>query len=245
MAEISVFERNEKKYLISDDQYNRLIDVIGTRLTPDTNGNYTVTTIYYDTDDFFLIRECVEHAEFREKLRVRIYSDPSGNERAFAEIKKKCNHVGYKRRVPIALQSLKSSLESQDSLAEHIVDSTSVDPQKAEELRFMINRYGLKPKIIIRCEREPYEVTEDADVRITFDKNLMGKHEDVDFSEDAGYKPIIEGKRVMEIKVPLAMPVWLSKAINDLEIYPQRFSKVGTYYTEYLCKEVGDKLNAK
>ena len=39
---------------------------------------------------------------------------------------------------------------------------------------------------------------------------------------------------LMEIKVPGAMPLWLSKILSDLEIYPTSFSKYGNVYKQFI-----------
>ena len=38
----------------------------------------------------------------------------------------------------------------------------------------------------------------------------------------------------MEVKIPGAMPVWMSRGFSELGIYPVSFSKYGRYYREYL-----------
>lgn len=43
----------------------------------------------------------------------------------------------------------------------------------------------------------------------------------------------------MEVKIPGAMPVWMSRAFSELSIYPVSFSKYGRYYREYLLREEG------
>jgi hypothetical protein len=41
----------------------------------------------------------------------------------------------------------------------------------------------------------------------------------------------------MEIKTAGAMPLWLSEALDELVIYPGRFSKCGTAYREITEKQ--------
>ena len=42
----------------------------------------------------------------------------------------------------------------------------------------------------------------------------------------------------MEIKVPMAYPVWLAELLCELEIYPISFSKYGTVYTNSVLSGV-------
>jgi hypothetical protein len=41
----------------------------------------------------------------------------------------------------------------------------------------------------------------------------------------------------MEIKIPGAMPLWMSRMLSELEIYPASFSKYGACYKDYLISE--------
>ena len=57
------------------------------------------------------------------------------------------------------------------------------------------------------------------------------------------------GKRefLMEVKIPGAMPLWMSQTLSELEIYPVSYSKYGTWYREFLAGkglEEGGKICA-
>ena len=74
MGEIQdVFRRVEKKYLLTREQTDALLPVMRGRLLPDPYGEYTISNIYYDTDDFQLIRRSLERPIYKEKLRMRAY----------------------------------------------------------------------------------------------------------------------------------------------------------------------------
>ena len=93
------FARYEKKYVITRSQKAKLLALIGSRLTPDIYGESTVCNIYFDTPDYRLIRASIEKPAFKEKLRIRAYDFPDRDSNVFAEIKRKCDGVVYKRRV--------------------------------------------------------------------------------------------------------------------------------------------------
>ena len=65
----------------------------------DAYGAYTICNIYYDTGDWRLIRKSLEKPVYKEKLRVRSYGVPMGDDKVFVELKKKYDGVVYKRRV--------------------------------------------------------------------------------------------------------------------------------------------------
>lgn len=51
--------------------------------------------------------------------------------------------------------------------------------------------------------------------------------------------PIIDSsQRIMEIKIPGAMPLWLVRLLTENEIYPTSFSKVGTAYKQRLSTKL-------
>ena len=51
-----IFERYEKKYLLTEAQYLGLKRVFEDRMAADAYGVHTISNIYFDTKDFELIR---------------------------------------------------------------------------------------------------------------------------------------------------------------------------------------------
>lgn len=95
----SCFERYEKKYRITQEQQMQIINGMQTHMQADKFGNYTICNIYYDTDDWELVRASIEKPIYKEKFRVRSYGVPDENGRVFVELKKKYDGVVYKRRI--------------------------------------------------------------------------------------------------------------------------------------------------
>lgn len=90
MAEIqSSFRRVEKKFVLTEKEYEILLPVITQHMVSDQYGEYTICNIYYDTDSYELIRKSIEKPVYKEKFRVRSYGVPSDTDMIFAEIKKK------------------------------------------------------------------------------------------------------------------------------------------------------------
>ena len=116
----SCFERYEKKYRITQEQQMQIINGMQTHMQADKFGNYTICNIYYDTDDWQLVRASIEKPIYKEKLRVRSYGVPDENGRVFVELKKKYDGVVYKRRItasPEAAQQLLSGEAPGENLA--------------------------------------------------------------------------------------------------------------------------------
>ena len=95
-----VFKRTEKKYRITYQQYEQLIDMIESYIVPDKFGKSTINNIYFDTPDWRLIRASIEKPTvYKEKLRIRSYKLANSHSQVFVELKKKYKGVVYKRRV--------------------------------------------------------------------------------------------------------------------------------------------------
>ena len=62
----TVFRRYEKKYLVTQEQYDRLAKVFAPRMERDRFSESTISNIYYDTPDFRLIRRSLDRPAYKE-----------------------------------------------------------------------------------------------------------------------------------------------------------------------------------
>ena len=62
MEAITSFKRIEKKYLLTETQYEALLRKVGPHLTPDAYGRSTVLSLYLDTPDYRIIRSSIRSA---------------------------------------------------------------------------------------------------------------------------------------------------------------------------------------
>ena len=171
--EIKVFDRVEKKYLITSAQKKKLLKTIKKYMQPDGYHKSEVYNIYFDNDNYDLIIQSIDHPEFKEKLRARSYG---GYDRVFLEIKTKIKgidaNVGYKRRVMITHKDFAELVDGKTTLAELSARSieNNNDLQIAKEVDYLISHFNLKPKILVYYNRESYKGEDN--LRITFDENL-------------------------------------------------------------------------
>ena len=222
-----VFKRVEKKYLVSQLEKDRLITEISDYLIPDRYGKSTICSVYLDTPDFLIIRNSIEAKAYKEKLRLRCYGTPNGDDKVFFEIKKKYKGVVYKRRISLTLK------QAYDYLSKGIRPEES---QIMNEIEYAMKFYrNPKPSMLISYERDAFYVKNMPNLRLTFDTNLRYRTDDL-FLENGGYgKRILQdGNYILEIKTDGAMPIWLSHALSRFEILPSSFSKYGTAYRETL-----------
>lgn len=82
------FARREIKYFITPAQRDLLKQALAPYMEPDVYGKYSINSIYYDTEDWRLVRASIEKPEYKEKLRVRSYGVPKETDPVFIEIKK-------------------------------------------------------------------------------------------------------------------------------------------------------------
>ena len=87
------FKRVEEKYFLSRRQYAYLLPRLAGLFAADEYGKTAICNIYYDTEDWHLIRTSIAKPVYKEKLRVRSYGVPKENGTVFAELKKKYDGV--------------------------------------------------------------------------------------------------------------------------------------------------------
>lgn len=71
MTYTAIFQRVEKKYLLTQAQLERILPALLEFLTPDGYGETTVCSLYLDTPDDLLARRSIERPAYKEKLRLR------------------------------------------------------------------------------------------------------------------------------------------------------------------------------
>ena len=223
------FERRELKYRITDAQRAALEAAFGARMVPDEHGESTICNIYYDTADYRLIRASLEKPAYKEKLRLRSYgvTEPGGE--VFLELKKKYKGIVYKRRITLPEDAAGEFIAGRAPLGEH--------GQIGREIEYFTAFYApLLPAVHLSYERSAWFSREDRDLRITFDKNIRFRQEDVSLTLPAGGRRILpEGESLMEIKAAAALPLWLVSELDALGIYQNTFSKYGEAYKVILA----------
>lgn len=221
------FERYEKKYFLSPFQYEIFLKRIKDYTVSDVYGRYSLCNIYYDTDDYKLIRASLEKPVYKEKLRVRSYGVPKDDSKVFVELKKKFDGVVYKRRIELPA----------DTAAGFIAGKTDdcPDSQIGSEIQWFQKMYHAEPKVFIGYDRIAFAGIEDPELRITFDTNLRFRCTDLDLRKgDHGSLIIPKDKVLMEIKIPGVCPMWLTSILTELGLYSTSFSKYGTVYREFI-----------
>ena len=234
MAYQSCFQRFELKYMLTLSQKEELLKVMAPYMRLDQYGRTTIRNIYFDTQNYRLIRHSIERPLYKEKLRVRSYRRATREEDVFVELKKKFKKVVYKRRLAMPLCGAMDWLQGDDR--------KKPTGQIAEEIHYFRDFYGeLKPAVFLSYEREAFYSLDGSEFRVTFDENILARNTDMDLcSEVYGTSILPEGKVLLELKAPGAIPLWLTDFLSKNKIYKTSFSKYGTAYQTMLFK--GGKL---
>ena len=229
MAYQNVFRRYEIKYLLTVEQKARLLAAMAPYMALDQYGRTTIRNVYFDTENYRLIRHSLERPAYKEKLRIRSYQRVDPETPVFVELKKKHQGVVYKRRI---------ALQEQQAVTWLAGGACPVDNQIGHEIDYFLRYYGtLQPRVFLSYEREAYFCRDGGDFRITFDDNILCRQTDLSLTEDVGGIPILpSGKVLMEIKTPGGFPLWLTQVLTRERIFKTSFSKYGTAYQTTIFK---------
>ena len=209
---LNIFKRYELKYLLNDAQYSAVMRAMEEKMRGDEYGKSDICNIYFDTPDYRLIRRSLEKPVYKEKLRLRSYGTPDADSRVFLELKKKYESVVYKRR---------EAMSYREALG--FIETPTPHSQITKEIAYFMSFYhGLAPA---------YYGISDSGLRVTFDSDILWRDTDTELSAGIYGTPILpDGMRLMEIKTPGAIPLWLAATLSEERIRQTSFSKYGRAY---------------
>ena len=222
------FARVETKYLLSAAQAEAMErGLMQQGFIRSDFGSPRVQSLYYDTENFALIRASLERPAYKEKLRLRAYGEPGTLSASFLEIKKKYRGVVYKRRTTLPLR------EAMEGLALGRLPESA--GQVGREILWMNSRYGLRPASVISYDRDAWFSEREPGVRITFDRNLSFRAHTLDLSSTVSNTALtLPDQRLMEIKIPGVYPLWLIHLLEDVSARRCHYSKYGDAYTRFI-----------
>jgi len=222
-----VFKRVEQKYVLNEKQYLSLQNLIRTYFSKDKYYKCKIYNIYFDNDNFDSIINSIEKPEYKSKVRLRSYGC---NDNVFFEMKQKFKGIVYKRRINLTIDEYNK------------YQNEGIYPKKnkqiIKEIDYYVKYHNLHPAIFVAYDRLSYCAKDDKNFRVTFDSNLRSRFKNLllkDTKENEKY--FNEKMYIMEVKCLNSLPLWFTKELSRLKIYPKSFSKVGNVY----IKERGKK----
>jgi len=218
-----IFKRVEQKYLLTEEQYLSLQDLIDRYFLPDNYYFNKIYNLYFDNDNYDNIINSIEKPKYKAKIRLRSYGEATQDEYLFLEMKQKYKGTVYKRRINLTLKEFN----------EYMNDGTFPKKKKQimKEIDYHIKYHKLHPAIFVAYDRYSYYSKEDDNFRITFDYNLRGRTNNLKLQDTKENKMYFDQNMyIMEVKCLYALPLWFIRELSKLKIYPSSFSKVGNIY---------------
>jgi len=235
----STFKRYEIKYLISNVQKKYILTLMKPFMELDQYGRTTIRNIYFDTNNYRLIRQSIEKPVYKEKLRIRSYTQATPESNVFVELKKKYQSIVYKRRLYLPEADAMQWLCNKNS-----PKNTYINSQISNEIDYFIEFYhNLNPTVFLSYEREAYYSIHGGDFRITFDDSILCRQNDLSLKSEIYGTPLLEDdKTLMEIKCSGGIPLWMTEILSKHQIYKTSFSKYGTAYKTIIYPQLKEAI---
>lgn len=215
--------RHELKYMIDEGTYRILLARLSPLMYRDrnaaVNGEYRVTSLYFDDIYNSGYNDKISGIATRRKFRIRSYNlDPS---LISLEAKHKDDEYVSKLSCRLTQQQYKALLCGDCSF---MADRDWDESAFGEFYRANLVS-ALKPRVIVDYVREalvyPY-----GNVRITFDKKLSACYNTIDmFAENALYSRIYDREIILEVKYDGYLPSNVYAALQGLNAPQQSVSK--------------------
>lgn len=227
---IEIFRRREQKYVITMDQYEELMMRMSSYMRPDKfgfDGQYTVTSLYFESFDHKIYYETKNKLRFRQKLRLRVYNDADLYDTSFFEMKQKHKKVVNKRRMMLPLSEAYRYLNNDQTVP--LTDYDTSNLQVLKEIDYFRSLYRLEPEMVVSYDRHALHGLYDADLRVTFDMNLRCRNSDLLLEKGSYGENFIDPYLVvMEVKVNDSVPLWLTRILQALDCEQKSASKYCT-----------------
>jgi len=233
---IVVMKRYELKYILNKEQITYLKEKLVGHMEIDKYGLTSIASLYYDTPDYRLIRTSLEKPLFKEKIRLRSYGLNEPGKPVYLELKRKAHKIVYKRRVQTSVTDVNRFFNKEANIF--------ADGQIAREIIYFRDYYKtLIPACLIIYDREAY-FEPDGDLRLTIDYNPRYRVDNLNLDTSMeGISLLDKDSAILEIKVQEAMPLWLTKILDDGKIYKGTFSKYGAAYKKQIIKFLEERGN--
>lgn len=224
MSYQTIFKRYEIKYILTKAQQKTVLRTMEPYMALDNYGRTTIRNLYFDTDNYRLIRRSIEKPVYKEKLRIRSYQKANPDTPVFVELKKKYKGIVYKRRVPLSEKEAVNWICAGNTCAEQT--------QITDEIDYFLEYYGnLHPTVFLSYDREAFYAKDRTDFRVTFDDHILCRQSNLSLASDVGGTLILDsGLVLMEIKCSGGIPLWMTEMLSKEHIYKTSFSKYGTAY---------------
>lgn len=224
--------RQEKKYLLSLDQYYKLSHYLSQFLVEDKHNQgegYHIRSLYFDTIDDKDFDDKVSGVELRRKIRLRTYR--AEQQSAALEMKQKQGELQKKRSLIVSKEDAREIIKRNYSVLLKYEDDFAV------ECYSLMNSMCYLPKTVVDYQRRAF-VADGNNIRITFDHHMRGTESNFDiFDEKLVEYPVWDPYVVvLEVKFNGFLLSYIKDALRDCGVGETSFSKyclaraVSTHY---------------
>lgn len=212
--------RYEIKYFMENFDYELIRSKLRLFMNSDShsddNGEYRITSLYFDDVYNSAYNEKMNGLMFRKKFRIRIYNYDDKSIKLEQKIKH--GQLGYKKNIFITKDDFYRIINGDTDFLKN-----SDSPLLREFYIKTVNNV-LKPDVIVDYVREAY-VLDVSDIRITFDKNIRSSNSSYDiFDRNLPMMNSVESY-VMEVKYNNFLPDYIKKIIGMGSRNQQSISK--------------------
>jgi len=225
--------RQEKKYLISLDQYYYLSRRFAKLLMEDNNSSgdgYTIRSLYFDSINDRDFEEKIDGVDLRRKIRLRNYGPDSKS--AKLEMKQKQGILQKKRSLSLSRAQSGRLIKGDYSV---LLES---DSDFAGECFGMMHMHCYRPKAVVSYTRKVF-VAKENEIRITFDHHIKGSETDFDIFSDSLVENMLFDPFlvVMEVKYNGFLLSYIKDLVNEVnasELAVSKYCLSRTIGKEYL-----------
>ncbi len=228
--------RHERKYLVPYSVIDKLRSRLMPFVLPDAYASlnqaelpqYTVRSIYFDTNNLECHEEKREGVELRKKFRIRSYNDYFPEAQTVLEIKKKLGSRIFKHRAFTKYDNIEVLLRTGN--IHKYIDPFANGDSLADASRFLyhVKKRNLNPTVLVVYEREAYHGKFDPGVRITLDKNIRSSIYPTisDLFNKNNLKHLYDKQFILEIKYFTdKMPLWAKSFVQEFKLRNDALSK--------------------
>lgn len=226
--------RYELKYLISEACASGIREFAGTYLEPDEharaeqpNGAYPITSLYLDTPLRALCGQTISGLKNRFKLRIRFY-DEEPDSPAFLEIKRRTTDVIRKQRAAVTREAVYNLLDGRSPNPSQLMETNGRSSiGSLMDFCELCDRIGAGTSIYVSYLREAYVSPGSDQVRMTFDRQLLGSR----FDWTAGLTMPAQGNTpdlggvILELKFTDRFPIWMREMAEAFDLQRRSVAK--------------------
>ena len=213
--------RVEQKYIITEEKIAYLKYKLEQVMEYDKHakeGWYRIRSLYFDDMYDSFLEDNENGNDFREKYRIRTYNNET--EKIYLEIKEKTLGYTSKSKEKITRE------ECLDYMCGRIPAIKETDGGVKKKLYTLALMRRMHPVQIVEYDRIPF-VEPKGNVRITFDKNIVGTGEVMTFFDERipGIPLLDTGQHILEVKYDEFLPDYIKQILNEVHVTKTAFSK--------------------